>query len=155
MITAVDVVIIGIVLILTSLSSFKGLINQLSSFSAMILGVYLGSRYYYMLYVFFDLKIGNEMVRQLTGFLAVFLAVYLLVLLAGALLKNGVKKVDLNWVDHLSGAVLGLLKAMALLLIIIIIGIRLPFFNFSKLLADSFIAPRLVLYSKHLFGIFF
>jgi membrane protein required for colicin V production len=121
-------------------SLIRGLIREVFSFLAIILG-FLGASYgYSRVAAWVKGWLQNETVAQIVGFAALFLLVALGVSLLGRLLSKVIHKGGLGWADRMGGAAFGILKAILLIaIILLVLTAFLP--PKSKLLLESKISP--------------
>ncbi|MFO8053798.1 MAG: CvpA family protein [Bacteroidales bacterium] len=119
-ITYVDIILIIPLLWFAYKGFCKGLIIELASLSALILGVYLA-------YHFSDYTAGllTEKMKletdylHITAFALTFIAVVLLTYLTGKLLETVVKIAMLGFLNKLAGAAFGLIKAAMVLSVLL------------------------------------
>ena len=140
-----------LILITTStLYSFiRGLVRQIFSFLAIILG-FLGASYAYGFPAgWIQSWIANQTLAQILGFVLLFLLIALVLSLLGKLLSQLVKKMDLSWADRFGGAAFGFLKAIFLIAVVLLV---LTAFSPQKnrLLSESKIAPRIMTLTRGL-----
>lgn len=121
-------------------SLIRGLVREIFSFLAVILG-FLGASYgYSFMAKWLGKWIDNEFFALTIGFLILLIVISLLISLLGRLLSGIVKKAHLSWADRTGGAAFGFLKAILLIAILcLVLTAFLP--PKSKILSDSKIAP--------------
>jgi len=114
-----DIVCIVFALLMAVLGFRKGFIISLATLVALVLGVYFA--------VYFS-HVAERLLREtfdLSGaylpavsFAVTFLAVLILILLTGKLIEKLVSVVGLGFLNHLAGAILGLVKSILILSVI-------------------------------------
>jgi membrane protein required for colicin V production len=134
--------IIFLVLIgLSALYSFiRGLVREVFSFLAIILGFFGASYGYAAVASWLRRWMGNETLAQVLGFAILFVLIALGLGLLGRVLSRLVKKMDLGWADRMGGAAFGFIKAILLIAIILLV-ITAFFPPRSKLLSESRVSP--------------
>jgi len=136
-----DIIIIVILLFFAIRSFFKGTIHEIFSLLALVLGIFLARRYYHP----FSQDLGawnSPRAAGIVAFIFLFFTVYIIVTILGRLLRQIIKTVELGWLDHLGGAILGLIKGGFLVcLLVTILILILP--SDSQLIQTSRLAPLL------------
>jgi membrane protein required for colicin V production len=135
-----DIIIIATLFFCTIRSFFKGTIHEIFSLLALVMGIFLARRFYHPI----AQSLGREgsLIAATLAFIILFLAVYITIIIFGKLLRHVIKSVELGWLDHLGGALLGFIKGcfLACLLAGILILI-LP--SESRLIQTSRLTPLL------------
>ncbi len=135
---------------LSSIYSFiRGLVREIFSFLAVILG-FLGASYGYdTLARWMDRWIDNPTFARICAFVILLVAVSLIISFLGRWLSGAVKKSGLGWADRTGGAAFGFLKAILLIAIIVLVLTSfLP--PKSHLLSESRISPSAVAIARGL-----
>jgi len=102
-------IIIAVVLILPIFIGLKqGLIKAALSLAGLIVGVVLAGNFYRQLGGVMDF-IPDENIANIVAFVLILVVVMVIANVLAALLKYTAKAVLLGWVDHLGGAIFGLL----------------------------------------------
>ncbi len=135
-----DVIFLVIIFASIIYSLIRGLVREIFSLLAIIFG-FLGASYGSTIVGrWLSRWISNETLALIVGFLILFVLIALLISLFGKTLSRAVKKMDLGWADHMSGAAFGFIKAILLIAIILLIMTSfLP--PKSKLLSESVVSP--------------
>lgn len=137
-----DLAIIG-VLTWTTVSAFRrGLIREVVSVIALIAGAVLAGRFYDELSANLSFVIDNETTRNLVAFVSIFFGINLVGAVASMFLRNAVALLMLGPMDHLGGAVFGVLKGILFIEVILVAVTAFP--AASALTAgaeDSTLAP--------------
>ena len=121
-------------------SLIRGLVREIFSFLAIILG-FLGASYGYSAAAQW-LKgwLANEALAQILAFAILFLLIALVVGLSGRLLSRLIHKGGMGWADRMGGAAFGFLKAILLVaIIVLVLTAFLP--PKSSILLESRVAP--------------
>jgi membrane protein required for colicin V production len=124
----------------------KGIISELMSMAAVVLGL-LASLFFYKNGAAFirakylpDLKVIPEILAFITLFIIVFIVVKFLEIL----LKGVIEGVQLKGADHFLGIIFGFAEGLAVISLILFLLRIQPLFNPSVLLSDSFFAKILL-----------
>jgi len=146
---ALDVAFLILIGISVVYSFIKGLVREIFSLLAIVLG-FLGASYGYpMLAAWLRRWVENETLAFILGFAILFLAIAFSLTLIGKLLSNFVRSMDLSWADRLGGAAFGLLKAIFVIaVILLVLTAFLP--AKSKILRESVIAPNVLAIARGL-----
>lgn len=142
-----------IFLILIGLSVFysfiRGLVREVFSFLAIILG-FLGASHAYLTVANWLRKwMANETLAQILGFAILFILIAFSLGLLGRVLSRLVKKMDLSWADRLGGGAFGFLKAILLIaIILLVLTAFLP--SRSKLVSESRVSPVVLAITRQL-----
>jgi len=130
-------------------SLIRGLVREIFSFLAIILGFLGASRGYTTVALWLTNWVENQTLAHIISFAALFLLIALIIGFLGRGLSRLVKKGDLRWADRLGGAAFGLLKAILLIaIILLILTAFLP--PKSKLLSESKVSPYALAIAKGL-----
>ncbi len=134
-------IVIAIMLILPIFTGLKqGLIKSAISLAGLMIGVVVASNYYQALGDRLTF-ITNEDFANIAAFAIILIVIMIIANVIAALLKVTAKIVLLGWVDHLGGAVFGLL--MGAIFMGAILATIVKFFG-SSLIVDSFLAGILL-----------
>lgn len=146
---SLDIVFLAIIGVSVLYSFIRGLVREIFSFLAVILG-FLGASYGYVVFARWLRRwVENETLAQILAFIALFILIAFLLGLMGRLLSRAVKKMDLRWADRIGGAAFGVIKAVLLIaIILLILTAFLP--ARSKMISDSKAAPSILAVSRGL-----
>jgi len=116
-------IVLGILLVLSAISGFrKGLVVELASLAALILGIWGAMKFSYITSDFlvenFDWKWDH---LNIVSFIITFVVIVILVHIVGSTVNKMVETVMLGFVNKLAGLVFGLLKAAIILSIILVV----------------------------------
>jgi membrane protein required for colicin V production len=134
--------VILIALIGFTVAAFRaGLIRELVTLVAVVVGVLVAGHYYDDLADDVLLFIKNDKAAKVIAFLALFGSAALLGQLAAFLMKQTVSMLLLGWLDHLAGGAFGLLKGLVLVELFLIFFATYPYLGLDKAIDGSGIAP--------------
>lgn len=116
-------IILGVLLIISAISGFrKGLVVELASLAALILGIWGAVKFSYITSEFlvenFDWKWDH---LNIASFIITFVVIVILVHIVGSTVNKLVETVLLGFVNKLAGLVFGILKAALILSIILLV----------------------------------
>src|SRR3989304_7589879 len=120
-----------------------GLIREVVTLVAVVVGVLIAGHYYDDLADDVLLFIKNDKAAKVTAFLSLFGSVALLGQLAAVLMKQAVSILLLGWLDHLAGAAFGLLKGLGLVELFLMFFAPFPSLGLDDAIDGSGIAPPL------------
>jgi len=136
-----DVVIL-IILVGFTVAAFRaGLIREVVTLVAVVLGILIAGHYYDDLADDVLLFIKNDKAAKVIAFLSLFGSIALLGQLAAFLMKRAVSVLLLGWVDHLAGGVFGLLKGLVLVELFLMLFATYPYLGLDKAIDGSGTAP--------------
>ncbi len=116
--TAYDVVIFGIFALLVGRGIWLGFIKQVTGLLALYLGYLAASQYHDKLYPILRGISSNPKVVFLTDYVIMFCATYVVVMLLGKGLSYVVQFTITGWFDRIMGALLGLAKALIVVVLL-------------------------------------
>lgn len=116
-------IVLGILLVLAAISGFrKGLVVELASLAALILGIWGAVKFSYITSEFlvenFDWKWDH---LNIASFIITFVVIVILVHIVGSTVNKLVETVMLGFVNKLAGLVFGILKAALILSIVLVV----------------------------------
>lgn len=121
-----DIAIVTIVA-LNTLSAFRhGLIRELVTVVALILGATLAGRYYGNLSENLSFVIDDRTTRNLIAFIAIFTGIAMVGQIVSTFLRTAAGLLMLGPVDHLGGAAFGLLKGVLLVELLLVAVTAFP-----------------------------
>lgn len=139
-----DFAIIGLVAVIVLAAYSSGLIREVITFVAVILGIIFASIFYDDFASEVLTFIDDAEIARAVSFLIFTASLYLL----GQILASVVKKVTtvlmLGWADHIGGAFFGLLKGLLIVQIILIVLAAYPALELGSAVADSELAPYFI-----------
>lgn len=115
--------VLGIILIIAAIQGFrKGLIVELASFAALILGIWGAIKFSDWTAGFITRTTGFKSDHLSTiAFLLTFIAIVILIHILGKVLDNTVKAVALGFLNRLAGIIFGVLKTAVILSIFLLL----------------------------------
>ena len=134
--------VIVITLIGFTVAAFRaGLIREVVTLVAVVVGILVAGHYYDDLADDVLLFIKNDKAAKVIAFLSLFGSIALLGQLAALLIKQAVSMLLLGWLDHVAGVMFGLLKGLVLVELFLIVFATYPYFGLDKAIDGSGIAP--------------
>ena len=134
--------VILIILVGFTVAAFRaGLIREVVTLVAVVLGVLIAGHYYDDLADDVLLFIKNAKAARVIAFLSLFGSIALLGQLAAFLMKQAVSMLLLGWVDHLAGGAFGLLKGLVLVELFLMLFATYPYLGLDKAIDGSAVAP--------------
>ena len=146
---SLDIIFLVLISVSVLYSFIRGLVREIFSFFAIILGFFGASHTYSTFANWLGKWIGNETLAQILGFTILFVLIAFSLGLLGRILSRLVKKMDLSWADRLGGGVFGFLKAILLIaIILLVLTAFLP--SRSKLVSESRVSPVVLAITRQL-----
>lgn len=108
-----DVVILGLTGISVIYSTWKGFVRDAFSLVGLIGGFIVAARFYPVTGGWFRSWISSPTVASTVGFLVIFLVTYLACSFGGRVIRKGLRRLRILWMDRVAGFGLGLIKAIA------------------------------------------
>ena len=116
-----DITILTLISISVVFGLYRGLVREVFSFLALILGFLVGAWYYPVPAAFLQRWISNPSLASFVGFIVTFIGVGLVVGLIGALIRRFLKHAHLDLEDRLLGGVFGFIKGLFVSTVLVII----------------------------------
>jgi len=145
----VDVTILTAVTVSLILGLYWGLIRQLAATFGLILAILLAGRFYEGLAAFLSPPTGGGWIAdpalaKVVAFVAIVIGVSVLIGVASGIIRTVLNLIFLGWLDHLLGALLGVVQMLILIEAILIVAtvIRVP--NLSDAIDNSTVAGLLL-----------
>ena len=113
-----DFVIAGIVILLLARGIWLGMLRQVIPLLALYLGYITASKYHDQLFPFLRNISENPKVIFLTAYVITFALTYVVAFLVGKALARVIEVTITPWFDRILGAVLGLAKALILVILV-------------------------------------
>lgn len=138
-----DVVIVLIILAFLFLGLVKGLVVILFGLAGLAVGIKLG----WVLYLPVSGKLGfiqNAVAAKVVAFAVILLAVLIVSWIVRSIVKNLVSKVGLGYLDHLGGAILGLVVGIFLSVVLVTVLLWIPLSSLSETVYHSKLAVFLM-----------
>ncbi|MFA5629562.1 MAG: CvpA family protein [Dehalococcoidales bacterium] len=144
-----DIVLLVLLFIPTFIGLRKGLIKTAISLVSLTIGIVLAGRFHGSLSGIFGFT-NNETVANALAFVLIIAIVYVIGLLIAKLLKFVVKTLLIGWVDHLGGALFGLLSGFLVLGAILAVIAK---FTGGVIIGESFMAKIMLDYFPIVMGL--
>jgi len=122
-------------------SLYSGLIREVVTVVAVVMGAVLAGSLYLKLVPDIKLVVNNDSAAHLIAFLSIFLAVVLLGQLVAHLLKQIASLFLLGTLDHVGGALFGLLKGFFLVEALLIVFVTYPNLGLGTTIDESRLTP--------------
>ena len=116
--SAYDFVIAGIVILLLARGIWLGMLRQLTPLLALYLGYLVASRYHDQLFPFLKNISENPKVIFVTAYVIIFALTYVVAFLVGKALGRVIEVTIAPWFDRILGAILGLAKALIVVVLV-------------------------------------
>ena len=110
--TAYDLVIIGLFVLLIGRGIWLGFLKQVTGFIALYLGYFAASQYHDRIFPLLRDISENPKVIFLASYVILFVATYVVVMLLGKALSYVLQLTITGWFDRLLGAIVGFAKAI-------------------------------------------
>lgn len=138
----VDLIIVAVIAWFTFRAYFNGLIREVVTLGAVIVGAILAGLFYDNLADNLDFLIDSQTTRRLISFAAIFVGIVVAGHLLAAILKQTAALLLLGPIDHIGGAVFGFLKGLILVQVALIAFAVFPAIEtVSRGVDDSRLAP--------------
>jgi membrane protein required for colicin V production len=144
-----DIVLIVLLFIPTFMGLRQGLIKAALSLAGLIIGVVLAGRLYPSVSGIFTFT-NNENIANILGFVLILAAVIVVAMLLSFLLRKIADAITIGWLDHLGGAIFGLLTGFLTLGALLAIIVKYVGGDF---ITQSFIAQVMLDYFPIVLGL--
>ena len=145
-----DIVILIIMAVNALIGLKAGIIKAVLSMVGMIVGVILAGRYY-MLFSERLSFIPQESLAKIIAFVIILIGVIVIASIIAWFLTRAASAIMLGWVNHLGGAVFGLVLGAIICSVLLIIWVR--FLGIEAVISDSRIAAVLLHYFSLIYGL--
>ena len=144
----IDIIFLALIALLMIRCYLKGIISEILSMAAVVLGVLTAVYFYKNGAVYLRENYLPQManpIPEILSFIALFVIVFIIVKILERLLKGIVKGIKLGGADKILGLIFGFAEGIAVVsLIIFVFQLIKPIYDSSLLLSDSFIAGMLL-----------
>jgi membrane protein required for colicin V production len=138
----VDLIIVAVIAWFTFRAYSNGLIREVVTLGAVIIGAILAGLFYDNLADNLDFLIESQTTRRLISFAAIFIGIVVAGHLLAAILKTTAALLLLGPIDHIGGAVFGFIKGLILVQVALIAFAVFPAIEtVSRSVDDSRLAP--------------
>jgi membrane protein required for colicin V production len=141
-----DIIVVAVLMLSSIYSFYKGTVREIFSFLALVMGVFFAWQFYHQTARICEGWLGSTGASNTISFIFLFLAGYIITILLGTLLQKVISTIQLKWLDHLGGVIVGLLKGCFLVCLLIFILVMV-FPSQSPLIQTSRLAPYLISWS--------
>ncbi|MGQ9653261.1 MAG: CvpA family protein [Thermodesulfobacteriota bacterium] len=137
---ALDAVILGVTGVSIIYSTWKGFVRDAFSLVGLVGGFIVAARFYPVTAAWFRSWISSPVVASTVGFLLIFLVTYLACSFGGRVVRRGLRRLRILWMDRAAGFGLGLVKGIALCAgMLVLLRVFLP--SDAALVGQSRLAP--------------
>ena len=137
---ALDIFCLAILAVAAIRCAFRGLIKEIMSMAAIILGILSAVFFSKAGAILIDTYIGYSNWNQIVAFLGIFVVTYLIIKLLEGVLHRIFDRIHLEKLDRTLGFFLGVIEgAIVVVLIVYLLRVQ-PLFDLTQLLAESFVA---------------
>jgi membrane protein required for colicin V production len=141
----VDITILVILAVSTLMGMFWGLIRQVIAFAGLIGGIMIAGRFYEPVASVLNGDNGSGLIAdanwaRIIAFVGILILFSLALGAIGSILRVVAKLLFLGWLDHLLGALLGLLMAITLITPVVVIATIFPVPGLSDAVRTSQVA---------------
>jgi membrane protein required for colicin V production len=140
--TFLDFIFALIILVSTGFALTKGIVKEITSIVALIVGFVLAVIYYPNVARNLMAISRTDAVANLLGFMIIFLGCILIGAAIAFIVNRFIKAASLKWFDRLLGGIFGLLRGWAISSILVIAILSFPVSE--DLMAKSYLAPYLL-----------
>ena len=135
-----DVVIVLILVWFTFSAFSAGLIREVVTLAAAVLGVVIAGLYYDTLAKDVLVFVDNDQAALVVAFLMLLGSVFLMGQLAAIILKHTASLLMLGWADHLAGAAFGFVKGFIIVEALLILFVAYPELGLDDAISGSGLA---------------
>jgi membrane protein required for colicin V production len=142
----IDVTILTALIVSAILGLFWGLIRQVAATFGLVLAIFLaGANYKGVAGILHSPDggglIADQNMANIVAFVLILVGVSLTIGIIASILRTVLGLLFLGWLDHLLGAVLGLVQMAMLMAVIIFVATLFPVPNLSDAVRESALAP--------------
>jgi membrane protein required for colicin V production len=141
--TAVDIVILVILLVTAVRCAFRGFVAEIMAFAAVLLGLIAAVLFGGMVTPVLESYLGETVWTPVASFLGIFLLAYIVVKLFEGALYRLIEKIRLEKMDQALGFFLGLVEGVLIIVLLIFLVRIQPIFDPEPLFRGSFFVPLL------------
>jgi membrane protein required for colicin V production len=144
-ITILDIIIGAIFMYFIMSGYYKGFIKQTSTILGLLVALVIAIKQYQNFQVYLEPYLDVSLpMQQFISFAAIFIIFNLVIHILGLILKNVINLMFLDPVDHIAGAVLGLLKGGILVYFFVLILVEIPLQGLEEMIDKSFLATNIL-----------
>ncbi|MFH1625904.1 MAG: CvpA family protein [Pseudomonadota bacterium] len=136
-----DIVSIVIVAISMIFGLKRGLIKEIFTLLALILGVVVATRVYSQGAEILGGVIHNPNAAKIVSFIVIFFLVAALLTVIGIFLRNLIRLIQLGWIDRLGGTLFGFLRGAIIVGVGLVFITRYPILGSEKWVQGASLAP--------------
>lgn len=144
----VDLVIIIIIVLFTTMGFYWGAIRQLLAVTGLLASIVVASRFAPSVADVLTVQISDDAIAMVVAVLLIMMAVSGSASLIASLIQHYYGLIALGWVDHIIGALLGTLQAVILSVMILLVMAAFP----NQVWVDMLRASSMVNMCVYVFG---
>ncbi|MDR1429388.1 MAG: CvpA family protein [Spirochaetaceae bacterium] len=141
--TALDFILAGLFAIIVIRCTVRGLIEEVMSMAALLLGVAGAFFLYRAGAVFIRNSLDMRFIPEILSFVGIFVLIFILVKVLEYMLRDIIIRISFIWLDRLLGFVFGIVEGFAVISILVFILYVQPVFKAGEILESSFFARHL------------
>lgn len=135
--TVVDYIFLGIILLFALIGLIKGFIDSIFGILCWVAGLFLGCIFYKYVSVKYFVSIKNVVVSDILAFLAIFIAVFLVLKVIQTIISKLFQFRILKSLDRTMGVLFGIVEGFAICWILIVFVQTQPFVKVENLFDNS------------------
>ena len=139
--SVLDIVVVVVVTISIIFGIKRGLVKEVFTLLALILGVVIASRFYSYGAGWISGVLDNSNLANIVSFTVIFFVLVVLISLAGIFFNRMVKLVQLGWVDRMGGVVFGFLRGSVIVGVFLVFITKYPILGSERWVEGSNLAP--------------
>lgn len=147
-----DWIFIGIIGFSAIYGLFKGLVKEVISILAVIVGLIGASRLYERMSPLLETRGLGEQAAKIISFFILFILIFIAIVLIGRLIHKFVHAIFLGWLNRLGGVGFGILRGIVISAIIIMI-LTITLSDKAPILTQSKLTPHIMNVSKVLLSL--
>ena len=118
---SIDYIILGILLVSTCISFFRGFVREILSLLAWAGAMWIAVSFTPQVSLLIENQITNESIRLVVAFLGLFIATLFVATLTNTILSQLVKKTGLSGTDRMVGLIFGLARGGVIVAVIVLV----------------------------------
>ena len=144
--SVIDWIFIAFILLMVVHGFFKGFVEEIFSWAAIVLAIWAAVILYSAGGAFIRTKTMENVrvVPELLAFIAIFLIVMVVVKILEGIIKSVIAGANLGTVNKILGALFGIVEGLSIVALVIFVLSVQPLFDASKIFADSIFARILL-----------
>lgn len=121
---SIDYIILGILLVSTVISFWRGFVREILSLLAWVAAMWIAVSFTPQVSILIENQVTNDSIRLIVAFLGLFITTLFVATLTNTLLSQLVKKTGLSGTDRMVGLIFGLARGGVIIsVIVLVVGI--------------------------------